>query len=81
MKQPSFFLSPRFNSGLRVEKKDFFRHFEGADQILGDIHRGAAKISNRTSTFSTSFYRPNISLLTWYLLYPPSWEAQAVYAF
>ncbi len=71
MKQPSFFLSQRFNSGLRVEKKDFFRHFEGADQTTGRYSWGAVKISNRTSTFSTSFYRSNISLQTWYLLYPP----------
>ncbi len=40
-------------------------------KLLGDIHGGAVKISNRTSTFSTSFYRSNISLQTWYLLYPP----------
>lgn len=43
MKQPSFFLSPRFNSGLRVENKDFFRHFEGADQTTGRYSWGSCK--------------------------------------
>lgn len=81
MKQPSFFLSLRFNSGLRLEKKDFFRYYEGADQTTGRYSWGSCKDIEPDFQFFFFFFMPNISLLTWYFLYPPSWEAVAVYAF